>query len=115
MTKGKVIFPAEPYEIPSAFQSYLYMLLTSVIYIILIWYFDHVISSNRGKPYHPLFFLQPSYWCSKIRRRTPVIEMQQEEKYLIKVDNLQKHYKKYPFSITSNEDVFALKGTSFAV
>lgn len=41
--------------------------------------------------------------------------MEGETKYLVQVDNLQKHYKKYPFSITSNEDVFALKGTSFDV
>ena len=85
VTKGKVIFPAEPYEIPSPFQSYLYMLLTSLVYIILIWYFDHVISSNRGKPYHPLFFLQPSFWCAKLRKRSPQIVIEAETNCLVSV------------------------------
>ena len=34
---------------------------------------------------------------------------------MVSVNQLQKHYKKYPFSISSNEDIFALKGTSFDV
>jgi hypothetical protein len=33
---------------PSAFESFVYMMLTSVIYIATLWLFDTFIESNRG-------------------------------------------------------------------
>ena len=34
-----------------------------IFYGLLAWYFDHVDSSNRGKSYSRLFFLDKKYWC----------------------------------------------------
>ena len=35
-----------------------------LFYSILTWYFDHIITSNRGKYFEKLFFLKKSYWKS---------------------------------------------------
>ena len=39
------------------------MLLNFVVYGFLTWYFDHIMSSNRGQDENWLFFLKSSYWC----------------------------------------------------
>lgn len=61
-TSGDTSIMKGHYEIPSTIGSYFNLLLTSILYVIMIWYFDHVIESNRGKGAHPLFFLQKKYW-----------------------------------------------------
>jgi hypothetical protein len=48
--------------IPSTLSSYIYFLLNILFYALLTWYFDHIISNNRGKEYGKLFFLKKSYW-----------------------------------------------------
>ena len=46
-------------------------------YMILTWYFDHIIGENRGVADGWFFFLRPSFWCrrlKRIRRRSSRIE-----------------------------------------
>lgn len=57
------------YHVSSALSSFGYLLFNLVFYMILTWYFDHVIAVNRGIKYSKLFFLKKKYW-SKICKRT---------------------------------------------
>lgn len=41
------------------------LIITSALYLILCFYFDHIISENQGKHYKFYFFIQPSYWFRK--------------------------------------------------
>lgn len=50
------------YDVPSTFQTFLFFFVDIVVYLLLAWYFDHVDSSNRGKSYSALFFLEKKYW-----------------------------------------------------
>jgi hypothetical protein len=50
------------YEVPSTLSSFIYFLINILFYAILTWYFDHIISNNRGKQYEYFFFLKRSYW-----------------------------------------------------
>lgn len=43
----------------------LWMLGDSILYIILGWYFKHIMPSLYGIKYPPYFFVLPSYWCPK--------------------------------------------------
>lgn len=44
-------------------QYFMYKIYTTTFVAILLWlYFDHVNSSNRGVAYHPLFFVDKSFW-----------------------------------------------------
>jgi ABC-type multidrug transport system ATPase subunit len=40
------------------------MLLDALLYGLIAWYLDKVLSKEYGIPRHPLFFLLPSYWNS---------------------------------------------------
>ncbi|KAL4511800.1 hypothetical protein ABPG72_012645 [Tetrahymena utriculariae] len=50
------------FEAPCPLQSFLLLLLMSAVYGVLTWYFDHVISSNRGSSLPWYFLFTPSYW-----------------------------------------------------
>ena len=50
------------YASPSPWECFGIMVLISLIYSILIWYFDHVISANRGTNESFYFFLEGKYW-----------------------------------------------------
>jgi hypothetical protein len=51
------------YDVPSTFYTLTKFLINIAFYSILTWYFDHVDSSNRGKNFDKLFFLDLKYWC----------------------------------------------------
>lgn len=52
----------DSYESPMPITIFGILVLDMVICAFLIWYFDHVISSNRGTNERFYFFLTPSYW-----------------------------------------------------
>jgi len=35
----------------------IYLLGDMIFYLLLTWYFDNIVESNRGKSSHPLFFI----------------------------------------------------------
>jgi len=47
---------------PTPLHSFGMMFLLIVIYAIIIWYLDHVVSNNRGTNESYIFFLTPKYW-----------------------------------------------------
>jgi hypothetical protein len=67
--------------IPSTFYSIMKMFLSIIFYFLLTWYFDHIDSSNRGRYYKYLFFLEGKYWTgvSDDQRRK---EKERQEKKL---------------------------------
>ena len=46
-------FP-QSYELPSTVDSTLYMLLTSITFLILLWLLDSLVESNRGSSQNPI-------------------------------------------------------------
>lgn len=52
----------DTYQSPTPLHSFGMMVFLMTIYVILLWYFDHVISSNRGTNERFYFFLTPKYW-----------------------------------------------------
>ncbi|EAR94681.1 transporter family ABC domain protein (macronuclear) [Tetrahymena thermophila SB210] len=73
------------FEAPCPLQSFLLLLLMSFVYGVLTWYFDHIISSNRGSS-HPWYFLfTPSYWrgvfnIRQLKRQSQSYLFEQNEK-----------------------------------
>lgn len=55
------------FKVPSMVYSFSRIYLSTLYYMILAWYFDNVLSSNRGhaKPFY--FFLVPTYWLGESR------------------------------------------------
>lgn len=47
---------------PSPLKSVEAMIKDMVIYLVLTWYFDHIIAANRGVADPPYFFLTPRFW-----------------------------------------------------
>ena len=52
----KVLFKGH-YKIPATYMSFIYLFGEGIIFLILIYYFDNVKASNRGKGQSPLFFI----------------------------------------------------------
>ncbi|KAL4471570.1 hypothetical protein ABPG74_008463 [Tetrahymena malaccensis] len=68
------------FEAPCPLQSFLLLLLMSSVYGVLTWYFDHIISSNRGSS-HPWYFLfTPAYWRGVFNIRQ---QKRQSQSYLL--------------------------------
>ena len=51
-----ILFTAH-YKIPATYESFIVLLLDGLLYLILMFYFDNVIESNRGKAKSPIFFI----------------------------------------------------------
>jgi hypothetical protein len=49
--------PNIEYDVPSTAQTMAYFFMDIFLFAVLAFYFDHVDSSNRGKTYNKLFFL----------------------------------------------------------
>jgi len=78
----------ESYESPTPLHAFGILMLDILIYTFLIWYFDHVISSNRGTSESFYFFLTKKYWyglfckkkaieITKKRKRSNIFEQLQ--------------------------------------
>jgi len=52
----------ELYYVPPAFKFFCLQILFTVIYLILTWYFDHIIASNRGVADPPYFIFTKKFW-----------------------------------------------------
>ncbi|CAI2382726.1 unnamed protein product [Moneuplotes crassus] len=50
------------YHVISPLASFGFLLFNLVLYMTLTWYFDHVVTSNRGVIYSKLFCCRKSYW-----------------------------------------------------
>ncbi|GAM21697.1 hypothetical protein SAMD00019534_048720 [Acytostelium subglobosum LB1] len=57
-------------DIPETYHALLNLIILSVVYTVLAWYFEHVIPGNDGNSYPPWFFLLPSYWGFTEKRAT---------------------------------------------
>ncbi|EGG13873.1 ABC transporter A family protein [Cavenderia fasciculata] len=56
-------------NIPSTYESLVNLLILSIGYTVLAWYFEHIVPGNDGTSQPPWFFLLPSYWG--ISKKTP--------------------------------------------
>ena len=45
------------YKIPPTYQSFIWLIVDGLFYLILAWYFDNVLENNRGKGKSPIFFI----------------------------------------------------------
>lgn len=62
---GQKSFSGEPFDAPRTLDALLYMIMDGAIFALLGWYFDHVLSSNRGHSMNVFFFLMPRFWCKR--------------------------------------------------
>lgn len=53
------------YDSPSTAYMVMWMFFDCIFYFLLAWYFDNVVSSNRGKDESKTFFLNKDYWVTK--------------------------------------------------
>lgn len=60
------LFNGGNFEMPSSFSTLMVMLADLAIYIIITWYFDHVVESNRGVASKPYFIF--TFLCRKKRQ-----------------------------------------------
>jgi len=136
----------DTYHTYSSFASTMLLVMDMGIFLILAWYFDHVIAANRGTGARPYFFLTPVYWGCKKRKINRKItssvvsraNLDEEEshgldsaKYEkmkvvqrvhdnieckgVRIAGLAKTYRRYPFGITSDKDVHAVRGVYLEV
>lgn len=49
--------------------SFRHLTMITLFYMVIAWYFDNVISSNRGHSQPFYFFLKPSYWFQSCIRK----------------------------------------------
>ena len=62
------------FNFPLPVQALYFMLWNIVFYALLTWYFDNVIPDEFGQRRPPYFFVQPSYWgCRSRKRRAPPV------------------------------------------
>lgn len=66
--KGRLA-DGQAYTMPSPLKQVEAMGKVIVIYLVLTWYFDHVVAANRGVADPPYFFLTPKYLKSIFCRR----------------------------------------------
>lgn len=61
------------YKAPTILESFIYLNVCTVLFLLLTWYFDNVLQGNRGTVETPLFFLSCDYWkgykSTKIKRK----------------------------------------------
>ena len=60
------------YWVPPSLLSLGIILLDSLIFMLLAWYFDHVLPSNRGKGSSICFFLHKKHWRRRRVRTDPL-------------------------------------------
>ena len=57
VNEGDMILITSHYIIPATYESFVVLFIDGLIYLILIFYLDNVIASNRGKAKSPIFFI----------------------------------------------------------
>jgi len=55
----------EPYKVPSPSELISNMIFNILLYMLVTWYFDHVMPNNRGRTHKYLFFISWSYWFGR--------------------------------------------------
>ncbi|EPZ35947.1 hypothetical protein ROZALSC1DRAFT_26676 [Rozella allomycis CSF55] len=127
-------------DVPTIAVSFQFLILNIFIYGILTWYFDHVYPDEYGQRQPFYFFLLPSHWGykseKKIQKDDPKLkdpkfsdededvrnerdlvykeENSNSEKFPLRIVNLIKEYKKYPF-LKSKTDKIAVNKTCLAL
>mmetsp|Transcript_9173 Transcript_9173/g.6924 ORF Transcript_9173/g.6924 Transcript_9173/m.6924 type:complete len:162 (+) Transcript_9173:119-604(+) len=71
----------EAYYVPPAFNFFLVQLLYTVLYLLLTWYFDHTIASNRGVADPPYFIFTKQFWGCKDDKVDLAIKEKKKKKY----------------------------------
>lgn len=61
-----VFSTGDTFNAPSPCRVYMYLIGSVFFFIIMTWYFDHIISSNRGVSDPPYFIFTRKYWRSVI-------------------------------------------------
>ena len=57
VNESDMIIFTKHYKIPATYESFVLLFIDGLIYLILIFYFDNVLESNRGKAKSPIFFI----------------------------------------------------------
>lgn len=72
------------FSVPSPAQSLQYLWINALVYLVVLWYFDHVLPDKYKRNQSPIFFLLPSYWKCK-KYSTSQIEMNMKAPLLVTV------------------------------
>lgn len=64
-----VFFTKDRYVVPSMFTTLQRVYCLCAFYLIIAWYLDNVIASNRGHSQPFYFFLNPHYWLKDCLRK----------------------------------------------
>ena len=75
------------YYAPPTSTNLLLLLMDTILFGILAWYFDHILSHNRGKSLTPYFFFTSSYWCPKRKNKIKKTFKKKKGEILIDEDN----------------------------
>jgi hypothetical protein len=57
------------YTMPSPLKSVEAMIKDMCIYLVLTWYFDHIVAANRGVADPPYFIFTARYWRQVLGRK----------------------------------------------
>ena len=76
----------DTYSSPTPLYGFGILVLEMIIYTILVWYFDHVVSSNRGTNERFYFFLTRNYWENMCWKEKAILRRRREKETAIKFD-----------------------------
>ena len=60
-----VFISKDRYKVDSMFATFMTLVYDMILFGFLFWYWDNVLSMNRGAGKGWFFFLSPSFWCPK--------------------------------------------------
>ena len=130
-TWGKLVrnihgsFAGASYQVPSTLMSILTLVMDAGIFGVMGWYCDHVIAGNcsSGEPWY--FPARGVYRCFCGRKKVTEVssdsiemrDMNEAESgpVAMRFTHLTKTFFKYPFGLTSNSDVTAVKDLSLDI
>ena len=76
-------------RVPALSDTFSWFATDSLLFLAMLWYFDHVLPSTDGHTHNPLFFLNVFYWFPQLRRSRATFTGQDN---LVTVSNLGKSY-----------------------
>jgi ABC-type glutathione transport system ATPase component len=76
-------------RVPALSDTFSWFSIDSVLFLAMLWYFDHVLPSTDGHTHNPLFFLNIFYWFPQLRRPQATIISKDVS---VTVSNLSKSY-----------------------
>jgi hypothetical protein len=97
-------------RVPALSDTFGWFATDSLLFLAMLWYFDHVLPSTDGHTHNPLFFLNVFYWFPQLRRSRATLIGQDD---LVTVSNLGKSYS--TGFLGFGKPVHALNNVSFEV